>query len=680
MKMSFAIIFGGGILVFLAVVMAVVFIPGLVWNPPQTIAAHEYTAQETRGRELYWSNGCDYCHTQYVRYNDNNATGNISQGGNYVFDAPLTLGSERTGPDLSYIGRKRGEAWEIEHLKDPRKLSPMSIMPSFDFLPKEDLQALGTYLYNLGDQNVAAWMIQPPVDYATVVDPQKYPLVQQPSGTDPAGWALFKESGIFDGKETYVGSCQTCHGCAGNGLGTYAGTKVVTPANFKVEPFNKMSDEEWFWHVSEGVPGTVMPPWRESLSDTQRWNVIHYIQQIFSNPLERNPDEGDPPGEYANANNPLPPTVETLENGKHVFTRECMVCHGDAGTGEGVYRESIQPIPPDFSVKDSYKDYTDADYFWRISEGVPWTPMPVWKSRYSEADRWALVYYIRVNFTQTLPRPSTQMAQVYPGIYLTQNIPVDISPNDSVEGNNGQLNYAAPKVEAGKSIYTGTCAHCHGFSGLGDGWDGAYLDVKPANFTKPDVQGLSDGEWLSRVSYGLQNSAMPAWGEWMPLQNRWNVIAYAQKYITDSATGGKGEVILSVFNDGAVAANYAQTSTDLWENEIQKLDLKNGADQYMKFCTGCHGVDGKGVPLDSSGAFPYGLSSPAAFPDKMPFNYLFWRISDGVPETRMGPFSTLLKEADIYDLSAYLQGPVKVPTDVGGTTGPTPTPTAAPGG
>ena len=44
MKMSFAIIFGGGILVFLAVVLAVVFIPGLVWNPPQTIAAHSYTA------------------------------------------------------------------------------------------------------------------------------------------------------------------------------------------------------------------------------------------------------------------------------------------------------------------------------------------------------------------------------------------------------------------------------------------------------------------------------------------------------------------------------------------------------------------------------------------------------------------------------------------------------------
>ena len=680
MKMSFSIIFGGGILVFLAVVLAVVFIPGLVWNPPQTIVAHPYTALETRGRELYWANGCDYCHTQYVRYNDNNATGNISQGGNYIFDAPLTLGSERTGPDLSYIGRKRGEAWEIEHLKNPRKLSPMSIMPNYEFLPKEDLEALGTYLYNLGDQNTAAWMIQPPVDYATINDPQKYPLVPQPSGTDSVGWPLFKSSGIFEGKEIYASNCQTCHGCAGNGLGTYAGVNVVTPANFKVEPFNKMSDEEWIWHVSEGVPGSVMPPWRESLTETQRWNVIHYVQQIFAHPLERDPDEGDPSGEYANLNNPLPQTVETLENGKHIFTRECMICHGDSGHGEGVYRENIQPIPPDFSDKESYKDYTDADYFWRISEGVPWTPMPVWKSQYSDNDRWALVYYIRVNFTQTLPRPSTQMAQIYPDIYLTQTKPIDISPNDSVEGNNGQLNYAAPKLDAGKYIYTGTCAHCHGLSGLGDGWDGAYLDIKPANYTIPDVQGLSDGEWLSRVSYGLQNSAMPTWGEWIPLQNRWNVIAYIQKYITNAAKGGKAEVIPSVFNDGAVAANYAQASTDLWESEIQKLDLQNGADQYTKYCADCHGVDGKGIALDSSGNFPFGLPYPAAFPDKMPFNYIFWRISDGVPDTRMGPFTTLLKEADIYDISAYLQEPLAVPTTAAPTPTDTPTPTPTPGG
>ncbi len=52
MKMSFAIVVGGAIFIFFAVVMAAVFIPGWVWNPPQTIAAHEYTPEQLHGRQV----------------------------------------------------------------------------------------------------------------------------------------------------------------------------------------------------------------------------------------------------------------------------------------------------------------------------------------------------------------------------------------------------------------------------------------------------------------------------------------------------------------------------------------------------------------------------------------------------------------------------------------------------
>ena len=42
---------------------------------------------------------------------------------------------------------------------------------------------------------------------------------------------------------------------------------IVTPADFKQEPFRSMPDDQWFWHVSEGVQGTVMPTWKESLTE-----------------------------------------------------------------------------------------------------------------------------------------------------------------------------------------------------------------------------------------------------------------------------------------------------------------------------------------------------------------------------------------------------------------------------
>jgi mono/diheme cytochrome c family protein len=225
-------------------------------------------------------------------------------------------------------------------------------------------------------------------------------------------------------------------------------------------------------------------------------------------------------------------------------------------------------------------------------------------------------------------------------------------------------------------MFTQMCAHCHGFSGLGDGWDGAYLDVKPANFTKPDVQGLSNGDWLARVSYGLQNSAMPSWGEWMPVQNRWNVIGYIQSFVTEGAKNGANQVVPSVFNGGAVAVNFAQVSTDLWKEEGHTIDTQHGADLFKKYCASCHGDNGQGLQPDTSGSLPGGLSYPAPLPKNMPFNYIFWRVWEGVPNTRMGPFSTLLSETDIFDLSSYLQNPSGAAAAGSATPPPSATPAA----
>ena len=64
---------------------------------------------------------------------------------------------------------------------------------------------------------------------------------------------------------------------------------AVTPADFKQEPIRNMPDDQWFWHVSEGVPGTVMPTWKESLSESDRWDVIRYVQRIYSKPAMHGP-------------------------------------------------------------------------------------------------------------------------------------------------------------------------------------------------------------------------------------------------------------------------------------------------------------------------------------------------------------------------------------------------------
>jgi cytochrome c oxidase cbb3-type subunit 2 len=653
MKMTFAVTLLGAVVIFLAVVMAVVFIPGLVWNPPETFIAHPYTPEEEAGRVIFYSNGCNYCHTQYVRYYDN-ALGQISQGGNYSYDNPMILGSERTGPDLSYIGRKRDEAWEIQHWKDPRSLSPMSIMPSFSFLTDQELHNLAAYINNLGDRVAAEWMIMPPLEYAGLTNQVVYTPIQI---TDQdQGWDTWTSTGLQDGKTIFINNCQTCHGDAGNGLGTYAGTKIVTPANFKAVPFKNMPDEQWFWHVSEGVQGSVMPPWKASLTEEERWKVINYIQQTFASPVERDPAEGDPSGDYADLTNPVPLTVETLEIGKIIFIRECWVCHGDAGRGNGVYREGLRPIPPDFSDSEHYGPFTDSDYYWRISEGLPWSAMPIWKELYSEEDRWSVVHYLRVNFTQTEDRPKSNAAQVYPANYLAMTMPTTLSIEDVLADGLENPIPLTPSWDAGRAMYLQMCAHCHGLTGLGDGWDAVgYLDVMPANFNDENVRGLSDGDWFARVSYGIQNSAMPSWGEWMPIEYRWNVIKFLQDTIvakvpSGTPSGSNPTQIPSAYT-GVVAPDYITLLRQLYLDEVGPISDTHGADLYQTFCLECHGMDGQG---NGPGTTSHGIPSPSPFPTNVPEQYLYWRISEGVPDTFMYPFKTIFSLGDIWDIVSFM--------------------------
>jgi cytochrome c oxidase cbb3-type subunit II len=151
---------GGSLLSLVLGIVVTIIIPAQDPIGPSPLA-HPYTAIELQGRAIYLREGCQYCHTQQVRAPEANRSmvhqpgdiGPESVPGDYYYQSPVFWGTERQGPDLAHVASRKGIGdnpdWHMAHFKNPRAVSPGSLMPSFDYLSDSDLQALTAYMLTL---------------------------------------------------------------------------------------------------------------------------------------------------------------------------------------------------------------------------------------------------------------------------------------------------------------------------------------------------------------------------------------------------------------------------------------------------------------------------------------------------------------------------------------------------
>ena len=99
------------------------------------------------------------------------------------------------------------------------------------------------------------------------------------------------------------------------------------------------------------------------------------------------------PEEAKQLKNPLQPTAPALKSARQVYVDKCAHCHGDAGKGDGKDASRYDPAPTDFTDAKRVGAATDGELFYKISEGKK--PMPVFKNKLSEDERWELVLLIR---------------------------------------------------------------------------------------------------------------------------------------------------------------------------------------------------------------------------------------------------------------------------------------------
>ncbi len=102
-----------------------------------------------------------------------------------------------------------------------------------------------------------------------------------------------------------------------------------------------------------------------------------------------------------------PPTLreasaEDLAAGKLLYEDPCSQCHGDAGDGQGVMADLLDPRPRDFrrgvfKIRRTVQGElpTDQDLFRIVSNGMPGTSMPAWQGLLSDEQIWQLVDYVK---------------------------------------------------------------------------------------------------------------------------------------------------------------------------------------------------------------------------------------------------------------------------------------------
>ncbi len=168
----------------------------------------------------------------------------------------------RSGPDLS-LAPRRTDDWHLAHLIDPQAVVASSIMPSYASLLEADLRAL----------------------IAFVQSSSAVPLTPGPAEAVPS-IAESLES-YRAGQRLYEAYCAGCHGEFGNGIGRVGHLLRPEPRDFTNRAWMaKRTDEYLFRVISDGLPDTAMPGYRDALSPTDRTLLLHYLR-YFTDPAAK---------------------------------------------------------------------------------------------------------------------------------------------------------------------------------------------------------------------------------------------------------------------------------------------------------------------------------------------------------------------------------------------------------
>ena len=123
-----------------------------------------------------------------------------------------------------------------------------------------------------------------------------------------------------------------------------------------------------------------------SIPDGQIPRLVTYL-------VGQNEIEGTSLIEEARTPAPLSSHAEgNAKNGKAIYEKNCVACHGTKGKGDGPIGQALVPPAGDLTAT---VNTSDQDLLQSIQDGKPGTAMPAWKGGLSSQDMQDVLAYIR---------------------------------------------------------------------------------------------------------------------------------------------------------------------------------------------------------------------------------------------------------------------------------------------
>ncbi len=333
-------------------------------------------------------------------------------------------------------------------------------------------------------------------------------------------------------------------------------------------------------------------------------------------------------------------TQERVVRGEHIYTAQCVACHGsngDGGTG------------PALNSRQLLKSTQDSVFFSIIRSGVPNTQMPAWSVDYGG------------------PLTDEDVRDVVAFIRAWEPSAPEIEEAEYV-----------PDPQHGALLFTNTCEACHGPNGSG-------ADQAPKINDPQRLSSLPDEWYRDVIRNGRPAKGMPTWGTVLSPEQIEDLVALIAAWrdgidiqpdfsITDlldraifflengedqsaalqidralSLTEGAAVEMLVTAKDQlsqedtSAALDTLRSLRDLWPLG----DPAAGAAAYTENCSTCHGIQGEGgigLPLN-----------PSEFIQSQSNAQLFEVITTGRPGTAMLAFADRLSETDIANIIAFLK-------------------------